>query len=172
MQFGNFSYNFDWTTLRNARNHVCFRNKLYCIRHLVSLRCQEIVKIIILCRSKLLLTISPLGKRLYVSFEFIICAIVRETIQAWYFLVLFKLFLYLKYLTFEGVQCQISYCPLYNLFKSRSWIFTFISLKSRMELATVHKYSIFIEFPQDGAYMLVEMQHCINSVKLLHEMLN
>ena len=41
-----------------------------------------------------------------------------------------------------------------------------------MELATVHKYSIFIEFPQDGAYRLVEMQHCRNSVKLLHEMLN
>ena len=41
-----------------------------------------------------------------------------------------------------------------------------------MELATVHKYSIFIEFPQDGAYRLVEMQHCRNSVELLHEMLN
>ena len=41
-----------------------------------------------------------------------------------------------------------------------------------MELATVHKYSIFIEFPQDGAYRLVEMQNCRNSVKLLHEMLN
>ena len=41
-----------------------------------------------------------------------------------------------------------------------------------MELATVHKYSIFIEFPQDGAYRLVEMQHCRNSVELLHEMLS
>ena len=41
-----------------------------------------------------------------------------------------------------------------------------------MELAKVHKYSTFIEFPQDGAYRLVEMQHCRNSVELLHEMLN
>ena len=46
------------------------------------------------------------------------------------------------------------------------------ALKSRMKLATVHKYSIFTEFPQDGAYRLVEMQHCRNSVELLHEMLN
>ena len=36
-----------------------------------------------------------------------------------------------------------------------------------MELATVHKYSIFIEFPQDGAYRLVEMQHCRNSVEFV-----
>ena len=41
-----------------------------------------------------------------------------------------------------------------------------------MELATVHKYSTFIEFTQDEAYRLVEMQQCRNSVKLLHEMLN
>ena len=41
-----------------------------------------------------------------------------------------------------------------------------------MQLATVHKYSIVTEFPQDGAYRLVEMQHCRNSVELLHEMLN
>ena len=39
-----------------------------------------------------------------------------------------------------------------------------------MELATVHKNSTFIEFPQDEAYRLVEMQHCGNSVELLHEM--
>ena len=41
-----------------------------------------------------------------------------------------------------------------------------------MELAKVHKYSTFIEFPQDEAYRLVEMQQCRNSVKLLYEMLN
>ena len=41
-----------------------------------------------------------------------------------------------------------------------------------MELATVHKNSTFIEFPQDEAYRLVEMQQCRNSLKLLHEMLN
>ena len=39
-----------------------------------------------------------------------------------------------------------------------------------MELATVHKYSTFIEFPQDEAYRLVEMQQCRNSVELVHEM--
>lgn len=39
-----------------------------------------------------------------------------------------------------------------------------------MELATVHKYSTFIEFPQDEAYRLVEMEQCRNSVELVHEM--
>ena len=40
-----------------------------------------------------------------------------------------------------------------------------------MQLATIHKYSVFTEFPQDKAYT-VEMQHCRNNVELLHEMLN
>ena len=87
-------------------------------------------------------------------------------------------------LTFEGVQCQISYCPLHNLFKSRSWIFTFTCKPVGQKIGywthsnpewnqpQYTNISYLTEFTQDGAYRQVEMQHCRNSVELLHEMLN
>ena len=72
-------------------------------------------------------------------------------------------------------------CCLSCLFILNTWRSKECSAKSRIALYIIssnldhgylHKYSTFIEFPQDEAYRLVEMQQCRNSVELLHEMLN